>query len=77
MTQPQIQPSQSTSTIIQPQQTAVSTTETKPVENVAAPAKLDQPVQNNVPSCFGNYNELEAKCLICANSVECSTKKVN
>ena len=77
MTSSQIQPSQSTSTIIQPQQTVVSTTETKSVENVAAPVKLDQPVQNNVPSCFGNYNELEAKCLICANSVECSTKKVN
>ena len=24
-----------------------------------------------------DYNELEAKCLICANSVECSTKKIN
>lgn len=46
------------------------------VETVAqATPTVEQPV-SNVPECFGNYNELEAKCLICANSVECSTKSI-
>ena len=47
------------------------------LENVTTSAQPVQPTQSSVPPCFGNYNELEAKCLICANSVECSTKKIN
>lgn len=61
----------------QPQQVIAPTIETKPVESVTTSAQPVQPTQSSVPPCFGNYNELEAKCLICANSVECSTKKIN
>lgn len=61
----------------QPQQVIAPTIETKPIESVTTSAQPVQPTQSSVPPCFGNYNELEAKCLICANSVECSTKKIN
>lgn len=61
----------------QPQQVIAPTIETKPAESVTTSAQPVQPTQSSVPPCFGNYNELEAKCLICANSVECSTKKIN
>lgn len=27
------------------------------------------------PECFGNYNDIDAKCLICPHSTDCSTKK--
>lgn len=27
------------------------------------------------PECFGNFNDIDAKCLICPNSAECSTNK--
>ena len=30
---------------------------------------------NGKPECFGKFNEIDAKCLICPNSVECQTSK--
>lgn len=69
-----VQPS---TTIVQPQ-----INQNTVVSNISQPQPVtvttEAPVNNpGVPACFGNYNELEAKCLICSNSVECSTKKLN
>lgn len=70
---PIIQPAQPQQ-VVEPVQTVVSTP-AQPA-SMAQPTQPVQPTEQGAPACFGNYNELEAKCLICANSVECSTKSI-
>lgn len=52
----------------QPTQVASTT-----VNPVTVQPQVSQP---GMPPCFGNYNELEAKCLICEHSSECATKSM-
>lgn len=48
---------------IQPQQVVTTTTSSVPTSDTSK------------PECFGNFNDIDAKCLICPHSTECSTNK--
>lgn len=79
--QPQIQETMVIQPIeqnVQPVINQVSTSNPEPVSIQAQPQPeiQSQIVQSSSPACLGQYNELEAKCLICAHSVECSTKSI-
>lgn len=67
-------------------QQSTTQVQSQPIQNTVVANTVAQPTatiatttvnNSTTPACFGNYNELEAKCLICSNSVECSTKKLN
>lgn len=58
-----------TTTIIPPVQPSIQAT----IQNIPNP--VAQTTESSKPECFGNFNEIDAKCLICPNSVECQTSK--
>lgn len=54
----------------------------QPTTTFIPPVQPVQPIVNNTqqdtsgkPQCFGNFNEIDAKCLICPNSKECQIGK--
>ncbi|WP_299996587.1 hypothetical protein [uncultured Clostridium sp.] len=46
----------------------------QPQVNVTTTAPAST-VDSSKPECFGKYNDIDAKCLICPHSTECSTNK--
>lgn len=61
---------------IQPQIPVQQTIAQAPVQpTVTTTAPVNNTPDTSKPECFGNYNDIDAKCLICPHSTECSTKK--
>lgn len=60
-------------TVVQPtpQVSSEPATVSEPVNEVQSTPTVD----SSKPDCFGKYSDINAKCLLCPNSTECSTSK--
>lgn len=71
------QPGITTGSPVQPQPqvaTQVSNTVSNVTPNVT-PVQSQTTENSSKPECFGKFNDIDAKCLICPHSTECSTNK--